>query len=384
MILPTTIRSGCGSWERPLAAPAPHNFYFGAQTRLSAARETRPENGPLAPAGRRAPEACLCGAIVPGAENTRRGGGALARAGRGESGPALPGRGRGRRALPARGAGGRTRQLRAGRRRDGAGCAEPGKGTRHPSGARARPPAPGSAAPVAPAPCSASVATGGPQNPGRNRARTGSGRRKNLERPAGSEGASAAGPARGSHTRPAARCPGYQARVGCPSGLGGRASSEGAARPAAAGNLWIVSRPPPFLEKSCFPDFHDIGLLKLEGLRHHFRGGERCAKCPGSGFGPVPGPPPAEHTHLRRVFRTRVGARSPKSTHSARIQRSIQKWTRPQDLAFCKGKACIKLKPATPGRPGVGCASTYLQVSICHTGLKGGVHLSSSPGAQQS
>lgn len=101
MISLTTIRSVRSSWKRPLAAPAPHNFYFGEKTRLSAAPETRPENGPLAPSAM--PSRPL-GKGHPGlfVRRDRYWGGKHAageeRAGGGEPGTFLPGRGDGARA----------------------------------------------------------------------------------------------------------------------------------------------------------------------------------------------------------------------------------------------------------------------------------------------
>lgn len=129
--------------EAAPAAPAPHTFHFGEKTRLLAAPETRPENGPL---GKGHPR-LICVARSLLGRKTRGGGGAGTGAtGRGEPGMFLPGcepedAGRGNRPRPAvagPGAGGSGR-LRAGRRREGSGLTEPGEqGARDPSGARAR------------------------------------------------------------------------------------------------------------------------------------------------------------------------------------------------------------------------------------------------------
>lgn len=118
--------------EAAPAAPAPHTFFhFGEKTRLLAAPETRPENGPL---GKGHPR-LICVARSLLGRKTRGGGGAGTGAvGRGEPGMFLPGcepedASRGNRPRPAvasPGAGGSGR-LRAGRRREGSGLTEPGE-----------------------------------------------------------------------------------------------------------------------------------------------------------------------------------------------------------------------------------------------------------------
>lgn len=189
--------------------------------------------------------ACLCGAIVTGAENTRRGRRGPGGASQERSFPAAgTERGRGRRALLARAArgpdpataGGATAR-RCGSRGAGEGDPPPPRPPPRPPGARARPPRPGlggfggagsrlsergGGRPVKPGPEPGADGVGAARRAGAARGLRGRGRRR----------------ARSGIAPPACgEVSADQARVRCPPGLGRSASSAGAARPAAARNL---------------------------------------------------------------------------------------------------------------------------------------------------
>lgn len=211
LILLTTIRAcgAVGSGPRPAPAPTPSTL--GRKQDFLRLRRRALKMARLLPSralGKGHPS-LICGARSLLGRKTRGGGGAGAGAGRagGEAGNVPPG------PRAAHTGGGRMSGARGvrgpGGSRLGGRARVPGaRGPLHPrvrACARAQrgPHTPAAAASAAPAPCSASAAPGGPQNPGWSDARTGAPAGRAGEAP----GARAArgGPAPGPRTRPAGR-----------------------------------------------------------------------------------------------------------------------------------------------------------------------------------